>query len=371
MDVLHVVDADLSRGAQRGAQMLRDALDDPSGIAGAHRLATIFTSEPAVLHPDVELDVTDGTARALGWAPGAVSALKRNPDAQSADVLVAHGGEALKYLCRAHLPGALIYHKIGVVGQGFDRWASARLHRWAIGRADAVVAISNAAAIEAVELLGVDSTIVHTIANGRDPAAFRPNRRPRDAKPSLAFVGHMTRTKRPEWFLDVVEQLASNGYLFEATMAGDGPNFTQIAERAETLGVTMLGQHDHIANLLADTDIFVFPSMREGEGMPGVLIEAAMSGAVPVATNVPGVEQVIGDGGTGFLVDTEDFASLYNRVGTLLDEPERRRTMARNGRNRAMAHFSTQIVAGQWRHLCTELGRPAVVDLDHFETIAA
>jgi len=371
MDVLHVVDADLSRGAQRGAQMLRDALDDPSGIGGTHRLATIFTSEPAVLQPDVELDVTDGAARSLGWAPGAVSALRRDPDARSADVLIAHGGEALKYLCRARLPGALIYHKIGVVGQGFDRWASARLHRWAVGRADAVVAISHAAAIEAVELLGVDSSIVHTIANGRDPAVFRPLRGARDAKPSLAFVGHMSRTKRPEWFLDVVEQLASNGYSFEATMAGDGPNFTEVSERAETLGVTMLGQHDDIAGLLGATDIFVFPSMREGEGMPGVLIEAALSGAVSVATNVPGVEQVIGDGGTGFLVDSNDFSMLYSRVVTLLDEPELRRTMARNGRNRAMAHFSTQIVAGQWRHLCAETGRPVTVDLDHFETIVA
>lgn len=346
--VLHVVDADLARGAQRGAQMLRDALDGSTG----HRLITIFEAEPAVLTPDAALDITDGIGRTLGLSPGAVAGLRRDAHARAADVVIAHGGEALKYVAAAQLPGRIIYHKIGVLSRGFERRASARLHKWAIGHADAVVAISDEARSEAVEVLGVDPDRVTVIPNGRDPRVFRPDRRCGAGPPRIAFVGHLTRTKRPMWFLDVVERLVAAGFDLEATIAGDGPELPAVRSRALGMDVSVLGRCNQVAALLSRTDVLVFTSLREGEGMPGVLIEAALSGAVPVTTDVPGARSIVGDHETGIVVDVADLDALVEGVGSLIADPDRRSEMARAGRNRAIAHFSTRAVAAQWDLVC-------------------
>ena len=50
----------------------------------------------------------------------------------------------------------------------------------------------------------------------------------------------------------------------------------------------------------------MFTSLPPGEGMPGVLIEAGLSGLATVSTRVPGARDVIEDGVTGFLVDIDD-----------------------------------------------------------------
>ena len=57
----------------------------------------------------------------------------------------------------------------------------------------------------------------------------------------------------------------------------------------------------------------VFPSLPEGEGMPGVLIEAGLSGLCVLATAVPGVSDVVLNGVTGAVVEVSDFSGLCQR----------------------------------------------------------
>ena len=65
-----------------------------------------------------------------------------------------------------------------------------------------------------------------------------------------------------------------------------------------------------------------------GEGMPGVLIEAGLSAVPVVATAVPGVEAIVVDGETGFVVDVDDFDAMVAAVASLLTDSVRRRAWA-------------------------------------------
>jgi glycosyltransferase involved in cell wall biosynthesis len=82
--------------------------------------------------------------------------------------------------------------------------------------------------------------------------------------------------------------------------------------------------------------------------MPGVLIEAGLSGIPVVATDVPGVRSVVADGETGVVVGVDDLPGLTAAVSDLLLDPVRRGAMGRAARDRCLERFSMDAVGTQW-----------------------
>ena len=70
--------------------------------------------------------------------------------------------------------------------------------------------------------------------------------------------------------------------------------------------VTFAGFVDDVAGIWNDHHGLILPSRCEG--LPLVLVEAMLSGRVPIATDVAGIPEVVEDGDTGFLAaaPTED-----------------------------------------------------------------
>ena len=61
----------------------------------------------------------------------------------------------------------------------------------------------------------------------------------------------------------------------------------------------------------------------EAEGIPGVAIEALMSGCPLVTFRVGGVDQVVENGVTGVVIDGHDPADMAKAVASLLADRER------------------------------------------------
>jgi glycosyltransferase involved in cell wall biosynthesis len=80
--------------------------------------------------------------------------------------------------------------------------------------------------------------------------------------------------------------------------------------------------------------------------VPKVLIEAASCGRPIVTTDVPGCREIVNHEDTGFLVPPEDAEELARRIRQLLDDPDLRREMGRNGRSRVEENFTARQVAG-------------------------
>ena len=85
-------------------------------------------------------------------------------------------------------------------------------------------------------------------------------------------------------------------------IAGKGPDEEALGAQAESLGVRVrfLGLREDIPDLMNACDGFVMSSVVEG--LPMVLIEAAMAGLPAVTTNAGGTRDVVRDGETGFVV---------------------------------------------------------------------
>ncbi len=348
--VLHVIPTAMARGAQREARALADHLDIP-GVR-AHRVLTLFGGTDQVAS-DFTLGHRGGTSPAVGFDPRLVVRLRRELGRLGPNLVVAHGSEPLKYLVPAmagrRLP--LAYYAIGTYS-GSGRRAQLALWKLLVARADVIAAEGDEVRQECIDLLGVPQDRVAVTPNGRDPDEFHPDETERSREePTVLFVGALTSGKRPHAFIELITRLRDGGTLCRALLVGDGPQRSEIAEAATSAGVEMLGSRSDVAELMREADLMVFPSRPAGEGMPGVLIEAGLSGLPVVATDVPGVRAIVVDEQTGFVVGVDDLGAMAKATELLLEDPEVRGTMGRSARKHCVEHFSIEAVGRSWMAL--------------------
>jgi glycosyltransferase involved in cell wall biosynthesis len=349
--VLHVIPTAAARGAQRVARDLADRLDDPGIVA--HRVLTLFDGADGV-RADFSLHGAGGDTPSAGYRPAVAAKLRSLLRRLDPALLVAHGGDPLKYLVPA-LVGRqrpLVYCAIGTFAGSPDGRLQRALWSRLARSADAVVAVGHEVASECTGLFGVPVDRVVMIPNGRDPALFHP--RPDGGAPiapMITFVGALTDGKRPDRFVEVVGALRAQGMACGAQLIGDGPLHGALVGMCERAGVELLGARPDVAELLRRGDLLVFPSRPAGEGLPGVLVEAGLTALPVVATDVPGVRTIVDDGRTGLVVPEDDLPALVEATGRLVRESDLRMAMGRAARQRCQDLFSIDVVVSRWRAL--------------------
>jgi len=88
-----------------------------------------------------------------------------------------------------------------------------------------------------------------------------------------------------------------------------------------------------IPGFLADKDLFLLASRREGFGLS--LVEAMAAGLPVVATRAGGLTEILHNGRYGMLVDTESPEQIADAVSYLIEHPEKRKELQTLGRTRA------------------------------------
>lgn len=351
--VVHLLPYDQARGAQRYARTLVDRIGSEEQ---RHLILTLFEGEGGSLDADIALDIRRGFWRRFGLDPRAVVGLRRIFRDMKPELVVAHGGEPAKYAAMALGKSTpLVYVSIGSAHPGLSRRRSSLLRSRYLRRADSIVSVSMALARELELIEGVPSDKIVVIPNGRDPSTYRPSDSGEMSQATrLVWIGQLDVAKRPEVFIELVEALTGVGIQVEGTIVGEGPRKDDLSALAGRAGVSMLGARDDIPGLLAASDLLVFTG-KPPEGMPGVLIEAGMSGLAVVSTRVPGADEVISDGETGILVDVDDREALVAAVRRLVEDVDGRRAMGRNARARCVELFSIDRTLSLWRDLFARL----------------
>ena len=130
----------------------------------------------------------------------------------------------------------------------------------------------------------------------------------------ILFVGRLVKKKGCEVLIRAF-QLVTSDYADRVVLwiAGDGEEKSALESLANELGlsedVRFFGTvpNDRLPGIYAGADLFVVPSIEDSkgdtEGQGVVLLEAMAAGSVIVASRVGGVEEVIDDKVTGWLVE--------------------------------------------------------------------
>jgi glycosyltransferase involved in cell wall biosynthesis len=223
----------------------------------------------------------------------------------------------------------------------FVPWA-----RRVLARADRVVGCSDGVSDALREHLRLDPGRVVTLANvvderevvshsretptiGRRPGVF-----------TIVHAGRCVRSKNQAMLLDAFARLGERPA--ELWMLGEGPLRADLAKRARALGVAArvrwLGYVQNPFPLFRAADVLALPS--DAEGLPNVVIEAALCGTPSVATRCRfGPEALIDDGVDGRLTSPGDVSAFANALARLAAAPDERRALGERARNRATAHF--------------------------------
>lgn len=99
----------------------------------------------------------------------------------------------------------------------------------------------------------------------------------------------------------------------------------------ENSRVTFAGWQQDIRPYLAASDIFVFPSYREG--FPNVVLQAGAMGLPSIVTDINGSSEIIRDGVNGVIIPPRDTEALWKAMRNMLADEAARRRMAANARN--------------------------------------
>ncbi|MEX2400662.1 MAG: glycosyltransferase family 4 protein [Rhodothermales bacterium] len=224
-------------------------------------------------------------------------------------------------------------------------------HAWAIERrifanADATVVTTDAMKERITSQYDLSSDIVTVIPNYVDTDVFQPvSPAIRDGR-TICFIGRLENQKNPAALIEAVTGLDA-----KLIMIGDGSlreDLESVARRNGT-DVTFTGNlpTQSIASILQKADIFVLPSNFEGH--PKALIEAMACGVAVIGTNVSGISNLIKDGATGLLCET-NAESIRTAIVTARDNPSLRFSLGLNARKYAVRRFSLDTI------VTTEIG---------------
>jgi len=210
--------------------------------------------------------------------------------------------------------------------------------------ADLILPISDAVRNRLIELgCSAEKASVHRV--GVDLSRFPSRPADQHGGPTrITTVARLVEMKGIEYGIEAAARLAAQGLDVEYEIAGDGELRGDLQAQIDRLGVgervRLLGWRDmtEIERLLSATDIFLAPSVtdRNGsqEGIPTALMEAMAARIPVVSTAYSGIPELIRDGVDGYLNAERDVEAITDRLALLARDPERRRSMAEQGRRR-------------------------------------
>lgn len=218
------------------------------------------------------------------------------------------------------------------------RWWLRPFDAWMYPHYECVACNSQATAEELVRWCPKIVTRIRTIPNGIPlesfdlamPAELSPV--PQGALRAV-FVGRFERQKDHQTLLRALARVPNLHLL----LVGDGPLRPQLQDQTRSLGihdrVTFLGKRTDVSSILKASDIYVHSTTSDGFGIAAC--EAMAAGLPVVASDVPGLAQVIEGAGVRF--PTGDDKALAHELLALVSSPERRRQMGKAGQQRARA----------------------------------
>src|SRR5215211_321556 len=204
---------------------------------------------------------------------------------------------------------------------------AARAERWALARADAVLAVSTPLRDYAISL-GAEQDRVHVVPNGVDPELFKPGEpdlevRKRwglDDDPVLGFVGGL----RPWHGVEVLPALRERRLGRSAVLTGSLP-------------------HEEVAALIHQFDVALAPYSRPDHDFyfsPLKLFEYMACGVPVVAAALGQIEEVVRDGETGLLYPPGQQDALLAACERLLSHPDLRRRLGRMAAKEIHNHYT-------------------------------
>jgi glycosyltransferase involved in cell wall biosynthesis len=246
------------------------------------------------------------------------------------------------------------------------KWKRRLINRVLAHYTDRQIAVSEAVKQDLIRYDWVRPESIEVIPTGIDLTPFQLEVDPAKVRSELGLppdayvfgtVGRLERPKGHVYLLRAFERIAKANARARLVLVGDGSLAKPLQEEAARLGfaerVVFAGSRRNVPYLLRAMDVFVFPSLWEGQGL--ALVEAMASGLPVVASRVGGVSEVITDGTCGKLVPAGSPEALAEAMLAVMANPARAREMGTAARARAESVFGASRMIERLEELYLEI----------------
>lgn len=177
---------------------------------------------------------------------------------------------------------------------------------------------------------------------------------PLDA-PVVAYVGRLTRVKRPDRFVATARAVLRQVPDCHFVVCGGGELRGQVERDIEPIrhSFHLLGWRKDVESVYSAADVVLLTS--DNEGTPLTLVEAGMAGTPAVSTRVGSVAEIVQDGRTGLLAGT-DADELAAHIVRMLSAPDLARQMGEAARRWTTASFNVERLTTDTEALYRSLG---------------
>lgn len=251
--------------------------------------------------------------------------------------------------------------KVFYIAHGFHFFKGSSLLSWLIYypiekvlsyNTDVLVTVNQEDYIRAKKKFGAKSTVIvkgigvdlERIENSHpDKNSLRRKLGIKENDIVLISVGELRKLKNHKRIIQAMAHLKMSNLHY--IIAGSGASKDMLIKTAEELGVRkqlhLIGFCHNVFDYLKSSDIFCFPSRREG--LPVSLMEAMGAGLPAVVSNVRGNKDLIIQGKGGFLCAPDDALGFASGIKELADNPSLRKSMGRFNEER-IGEFDIEIV---------------------------
>lgn len=279
------------------------------------------------------------------------------------------GSPALAACLAGRLLGKRVIVKLGG-GKGIGELAASetswpgRLKLMALSALGPQFVVVNRELVAELAEHGLTGARVVILPNGVDTRSYHPPSAEEKAglridlrwPPGLCFlyVGRLAPEKRLDLFLEelgrALREAPADAF---AVLVGKGDLEPMLREVAQACGlkgrVSFMPPTPRVMELYRAADVFVLPSISEG--LSNSLLEAMASGLAVLASRVGGSAEAVVDGGSGYLFEPQDVATLRARIVQLLKTPGLAERLGLRGRDDVLARFDLAAVARRYREL--------------------
>ena len=290
----------------------------------------------------IEIDVIPERRR---FDLAVVSALKEIVKQRQPDLVITHSVKSHFLMWRSRLwkqyPWIAFHHGYTTTDRKMRIYN--RFDRWSLPKADLVITVCNAFALELSSVARVAPERIRVRHNSirpgpqpgaEDVRALRERLGIVENEAVILSVGRLSKEKAHADLIRAFKQLCTTNPDLNCNLVivGDGPEREPLESASAQSGLSQriifAGQVTDVRPFYAMSDVFVLPSLTEGS--PNVLLEAMAAKVPVVATAVGGVPEIVENEESALLVPANDPEALAAAIVRLLGDAELGRRLTKN-----------------------------------------
>ena len=166
-----------------------------------------------------------------------------------------------------------------------------------------------------------------------------------DNKFNILFIGSVTDRKKPHMIIDAIFKL--NDQNLHLSIVGPTPNDKYLTELKEIIReydletqVSFEGQvdRDKVKEFYSSSNLMILPSVSEG--LARVIFESQVSSCPVLVTDAPGMGDIVIDGQTGYVFESNNLESLSSKIEFIKNNYEEVSAVGKNAKDFILSNYS-------------------------------